>query len=114
MKKYQFFGNVRELRNIIEDAFVLCENNKIGVKDLSINKKAYESLSSSKEEESLYPDKSTDRKLPFRKALKRFEKKYFERLMDLNDWRINTAAEEAGMTREWLSKKIKQMGIGKT
>jgi len=114
MKKYQFFGNVRELRNVIEDAFVLCENNKIDVKDLSINKSAYESLGSSKEEDSLYPNPNTDRKLTFRKALKRFEKKYFERLMELNDWRINTAAEEAGITREWLSKKIKLMGIGKT
>ena len=112
-KKYKFYGNVRELRNVIEDAFVLCENNKIDVKDLSISKNVFESLGSDKEEEYLYPDQGTGRKLPFRKALKRFEKKYFKRLMELNDWRIIPAAEEAGMTREWLSKKLKQMGLGK-
>ncbi len=113
IKKYQFYGNVRELRNIIEDAFVLCENNKIDAKDLSINKKLFNSVGSVKEEDRLYPGQGSDKKLPFKKALQRFEKIYYRRLMDFNDWKLNSAAAEAGISREWLSKKLKQMGIGK-
>jgi DNA-binding NtrC family response regulator len=109
LKNYDFFGNVRELRNVIEDAFVLCENNQIDTGDLSIKKSGGGKILAPGEDSSFFSVDGKD--LAFRKALKRFEKVYFTRLLKKNAGVLNATAAEAGMSREWLGKKLKQLGL---
>lgn len=107
--QYNFHGNVRELRNIIEDAFVLCEDNLITPDNLSIRP---ESLH--KKEQKNTKEFSISKNLIHQKyetAISQFEKEYFTRMLELNDWNTRWAAEKAGISREWLSKKIKKLNI---
>jgi DNA-binding NtrC family response regulator len=109
LQGYNFFGNVRELRNVIEDAFVLCENNEIDSPDLSVKKRGGQRMTATGTDVSFFT--ADGKELPFHKAQKRFEKAYFARLLEKNAGTMRSVAKEAGMTREWLSKKLKQLGL---
>lgn len=110
MLDYDFFGNVRELRNIIEDAFVLCEDNLITPANLSIGRRSAQknTILNKSIEDTIQPDRIP---LPYKEALGSFETSYFERILESNQWNLNLAASDASITREWLSKKIKKLGL---
>jgi DNA-binding NtrC family response regulator len=111
LEAYNFPGNVRELRNIIEDAFVFCDGPLIKPEDLTIK---------------INPDELDDTALQpyylrdfvtngytYREALEKFESIYFGRILDENYWNIQMASSKAGLTREWVSKKVKRLGLKK-
>ena len=102
--RYNFYGNVRELRNVIEDAFVLCEGDEITPENLSIRKSLTSGTSDSMTREDLTS-------LKYEKALERFEKAYFEKLMRKYSWNQKEAAKDAGISRKWLGVKLKRLGF---
>lgn len=104
LAQYNFYGNVRELRNIIEDAFVLCEGDKITPSNLSIRRRGSPGVGDAKIRE----DKTL---INYEEALEAFEKEYFERLLDKYNWNQREAARDAGISRKWLGIKIKRLGL---
>jgi DNA-binding NtrC family response regulator len=112
LESYDFPGNVRELRNIIEDAFVFCNNQLIKPRNLIFNK-----LPKKQADEInpiIHPNKHIEfNKLSYKEAIEKFDSQYFSSLLQQNFWNINEAAKSAGLSREWLSKKMKKMDIKK-
>ena len=41
------------------------------------------------------------------------EKEYFQVLLEKHFWNYKKAAQTANLTREWLMKKAKSLGLGK-
>jgi DNA-binding NtrC family response regulator len=109
LESYDFPGNVRELRNIIEDAFVFTDGNFIQPDKLSFRKSliASEVVDNNNPLEML---KNID-KLSREEAQLHFEKEYYRRLLQSSLWNIHEAAKIAGHSREWLSKKLKRLGL---
>lgn len=112
LESYHYPGNVRELRNIIEDAFVFCDGPWIHPRNLSLRQlpqqhweKTYSKQSSS--------EPTGGNSLSHKKALEIFERDYFFHLLQENYWSINEAAKKAGISREWLSRKLKRLGLKK-
>jgi PAS domain S-box-containing protein len=91
---YDYPGNVRELENIIEHAFVLCQTSTIGV-------------------DSLPPQLSPIEKgaeVPAR-SVREFEKYFLIETLKKNKWsRVKTAAE-LGINKSTLWRKMKKLGI---
>jgi DNA-binding NtrC family response regulator len=112
LESYHFPGNVRELRNIIEDAFVFSESPWIQPENLSLRKTTSEISDNSLVQGSKNIEKNIF-KLKHKNALEKFEQEYLRKLMQENYWSINEAAKKAGLSREWLGKKIKKMGLKK-
>jgi DNA-binding NtrC family response regulator len=105
MTHHNFYGNVRELRNIIEDAFVLCEDGLIVPEDLAIGRSKSQKLGQKyfKDKVSFIPKDLISSK--YEEAISQFEKQYFKNIMEINDWNTKEAAKDAGISREWLTKK---------
>ncbi len=109
LESYDFPGNVRELRNIIEDAFVFTEGYYIQPDKLSFHK----SLVSVEVEDDDSPLQMLKNihKLTREEAQLQFEKEYYRRLLQDTLWNIHEASKIAGHSREWLSKKLKRLGL---
>jgi DNA-binding NtrC family response regulator len=107
--RHNFYGNVRELRNIIEDAFVLCEDSLITQENLSIRPSLPQKTGQPEVRDGFKPKDQ----LPkiYEEAIAQFEKRYFKNILELNDWNSKEAAKDAGISREWLTKKIKKHNI---
>jgi DNA-binding NtrC family response regulator len=107
--QHHFYGNVRELRNIIEDAFVLCEDSLIIPENLSIGHSSLHKPDHRENKDEFVPKDLIPK--DYEEAIAQFEKQYFKKILELNDWNSKEAAKDAGISREWLTKKIKKHKI---
>ncbi|MBI4586347.1 MAG: sigma 54-interacting transcriptional regulator [Planctomycetes bacterium] len=94
--KYPWPGNIRELRNVLESALILCDGKRITLQDLP-QKIA----------------KTTRGQLSFQlKTLAEVEKQYIQRVLEATDGNKVKAAEILKISRETLYQKLKQFGEG--
>ncbi len=94
LRKYPFPGNVRELQNAIEHAFVMCHGDEIGLEDLPLAIANGAVLSTG-----CIPEA-------------RNEKALIEDALIRNHGQKMRVAQELGMHRSTLWRKIKSYGIG--
>jgi transcriptional regulator with GAF, ATPase, and Fis domain len=105
---YDWPGNIRELENLIERAFILEKGDKLGPK--SIPPELFD--------RDCTPPAIESDKLPalrsFRtKAVEQAEYRYLKRLLTINKGRIDTSAATAGITTRQLHKLITKHGLRK-
>ena len=93
IEKHAWHGNIREMENRIERAVILCENNSIKATDLDL-----EIVTSF--------DENTD---DFQ--LSDLEKVAIEKALVKNEFNISKSAEELGLSRASLYRRIEKYGI---
>ena len=96
---YDWPGNARELRNVIERAMIQCESDQITLKDLSMGAAA-DNLADLMEQvpetnEELIEIKKEIR----RKAVAQVEKNFILQALIQSDWNVTQAARNTGLTR---------------
>jgi transcriptional regulator with PAS, ATPase and Fis domain len=114
--QYDWPGNVRELMNVIERAMLLCQTEKISLKDLPYIFHESHSLS----EGSLHPEEMAvaswkNRTLTevSREVMERTERLYLEMVLRETKGRVGRAAEIAGIHTRALYNKMKRLGLNK-
>ncbi len=101
LQAYTFPGNVRELRNIIENAFVFADKKRIKPQNLMCKA----------------PGNTTEDAalrlflMGYNDAMNTFEIMYFENILRKTNGKFLKAAKEAQLSREWFGKKMKQLGL---
>ena len=98
---YQWPGNVRELENVIERAVILSNDNQIKKSDLPPD------LIDSE----LHNVTISGQHLGFNEAKELFEKNYIIQILKESNGNISAAAKQAGIARQQLQRKIKQLSI---
>ena len=101
--KYDWLGNVRELRNLVERIIILSEGSDKGVNQ--IIKESIETKESSESSTSLDFDS------PLKTAREQFEKEYLTHQLKKNGLNISKTAENIGMERSALHRKLTSLGI---
>ena len=109
MCDYEWKGNVRELKNVMESLYVTCPDNIVRETDLNLG-----ASSVSDRDANAYKALFN---LPFKEARKRlladFEKEFLKYFLQRYDGNITKIAQAVGESREGLSKKIKKYGLKK-
>lgn len=98
---YDWPGNVRQLRNVIERLVVLSENKIITAKETS------EAL------QKIIPNPHEPVYTNLREAREQFEREFILKTLLAHHWKIQPTAETLGIERTHLWKKMKRYGIEK-
>jgi two-component system nitrogen regulation response regulator NtrX len=100
-KNYSWPGNVSELINVIERFVIMIKEDEIKATHLSLLVEPIESQ--------IAPSVTETRSLE--NATAKFEKEYIHQALIKNKWDLSEAAEELGIDRKRLNKKIIDFGI---
>lgn len=100
LKSYNFPGNIRELENIIERAFIFCEGNRLLLKDVELNLNLTDRIESPKQ---------LSREISG--SIKDSEKRQIILALQRWDGNRTKAAAELGISRRTLINKIKYFSI---
>lgn len=103
LTEYEWKGNIRELRNTIEKAIIFSTNSILGYSDLN------KAMSHLEKPSILHSEESSTLK----DAKLTFEREYILKILTKNKWKINQTAEELGIDRTNLFKKMQNLGIKK-
>ncbi|MFN3149356.1 sigma-54-dependent transcriptional regulator [Bremerella sp.] len=100
LQRYKWPGNVRELQNVVERAVLLSKNDEITPDDMpsSIASGAPVSVS-----------RSTGTSL--KEALEGPERQIIREVLESNGWNRNETADQLGINRTTLYKKMKKLGL---
>jgi two-component system response regulator AtoC len=119
--RYSWPGNVRELINAIEQAVLLCSENRIMVEDLprristAVIGGAADVLPSGKDGVMRLSDELLDKPLPDARAeiVAAFERTYAMRLLEATKGRVGDTAKRAGINQRHLYDLMKRHGLRK-
>lgn len=100
MQNYPWPGNVRELRNFIERVYILTPGDYVDVHDLK-----FAGLTDADE------GTAEGGVMTFREARSRFEREFLVKKIEENEGNISKTAENIGLERSYLHRKIKSYGI---
>lgn len=104
MLRYHWPGNVRELRNVVERLVIITQEKTI---DQVLIPSSLKQEPPGTGSAGPVIHNETD----YRKAKEHFDREFFLSRLRENDWNISRTAEEVGLERSNLHRKIKQLGI---
>jgi len=100
-------GNVRELRNFIERVIIMCSTPAISEEEIHLFLTPGTTSVAPHDQTGLLPYLAAD----FQEAKKSFERHYLQLKLNENEGNISQTAEQIGMDRSHLHKKLKSLYI---
>ncbi len=111
LRRYPYPGNVRELSNIIEHAAVLSRGQTIGIEDLPAHVVEPVAPRLSLPAGPAAPDEGPWTPMTLAEAMIDPERRIILRALEANGWNRTVTAEQLGINRTTLYKKMRALGI---
>ncbi|MEZ5976885.1 MAG: sigma-54 dependent transcriptional regulator [Planctomycetota bacterium] len=114
LERHPFPGNVRELKNVIEASHVFCDGDEIGVADVERVLERSPGLRTPEVRSASVPSALEDdpfRAETFESFKERSEALFIARKLAENDGNVKRTAENLGMQRSHLYKKLDRYGL---
>jgi DNA-binding NtrC family response regulator len=99
LESHDWPGNIRQLRNVVERAVIVCEGDRVGVGDLDQTLRRSANL-----------DAPVDR-LQYHEAMRSYERRLLQAAIDRADGNLSLAARNLGMKRTTLNYRIAQLEL---
>jgi len=112
LKSYDWPGNIRELRNVVERSITFCENSVVGLEDLPADISARMGSPNRPSVSSVVQvDPGTGLKEAKERMVADFERDYLVSLLDRHNMNISRVAREAGIDRRHVYRLMKKYEI---
>ncbi len=108
---YDWPGNVRQLRNVIERAVILCEGAQIKVADLPMLADAADRDPVAENIPQTNAELKRMKKRIRQQAVTQIEKAFIQHALNRHDWNVTRAAKATGMQRPNFQSMMKKHGI---
>jgi DNA-binding NtrC family response regulator len=109
--QYEWPGNVRQLRNVIERAVILCEGGRVTAKDLGLPEPSESAALNAAPVPRTKDELKRLKKTIRRSAVDDVEKKFLLQALSKNNWNISRAAKETGLQRPNFQNLMKKHAI---
>jgi len=113
LRRYRFPGNLRELKNLIERAYILTSNLEIGAEDLPLMQKGESSAGSNNAHADMTPIPASE-SFDLTAFLEDTEKDLIVQMLNTTSGVQSEAARRLGLSRSALGYKITKHGIRST
>ncbi len=96
---FEWPGNIRQLRNVVERAVISCEGNLITIKDLPLLSAGEDREATAESVPATNEDFKRCKKDIRKKAVNRMEREFVLNALSRNDWNVTRAARQVGLQR---------------
>jgi len=113
LTEFSWPGNVRQLKNVIERAVILCDKDQITIKELPLLGDASEVEEMIENVPQTNEELKQIKKEIREKAVRMVEKNFLLNALTLNDWNVTHAAKKTGLQRTNFQGLMKKYGISR-